>query len=77
MPTISTATPCQTVLTTFEMTPGTCQDLLDELKEAYEQFHIQAARLHFGWTACKRRPDAYCQLFPVGTARGFPGHAAQ
>ncbi|SDO61306.1 Heme-degrading monooxygenase HmoA [Lutimaribacter pacificus] len=38
MPTISTATPCQTVLTTFEMTPGTCQDLLDELTEAYDQF---------------------------------------
>ncbi|MEP3347489.1 MAG: antibiotic biosynthesis monooxygenase family protein [Litoreibacter sp.] len=28
----------QTVITTFEMTPGTCQDLLDELTEAYAQF---------------------------------------
>ncbi|WP_435311779.1 antibiotic biosynthesis monooxygenase family protein [Primorskyibacter sedentarius] len=28
----------QTVITTFEMTPGTCQDLLDELTEAYEVF---------------------------------------
>lgn len=34
-----TATPShQTVLTTFETTPGTCQDLLDALTEAYEVF---------------------------------------
>ena len=28
----------QTVITTFEMTPGTCADLLDELKSAYADF---------------------------------------
>lgn len=28
----------QTVLTTFEMTPGTCADLLDELRDAYDAF---------------------------------------
>ena len=28
----------QTVITTFEMTPGTCADLLDELKVAYAEF---------------------------------------
>jgi quinol monooxygenase YgiN len=28
----------QTVITTFEMSPGTCQDLLDALTDAYEQF---------------------------------------
>ncbi|MBC7153666.1 MAG: antibiotic biosynthesis monooxygenase [Rhodobacteraceae bacterium] len=28
----------QTVLTTFEMTPGTCQDLLDELRAACADF---------------------------------------
>ena len=28
----------QTVLTTFEMTPGTCQDLMEELKSAYAEF---------------------------------------
>ncbi len=28
----------QTVITTFEMTPGTCQDLLDLLADAYEAF---------------------------------------
>lgn len=28
----------QTVITTFEMTPGTAQDLMDALKDAYENF---------------------------------------
>ncbi len=28
----------QTVITTFEMTPGTCADLLDELRLAYSEF---------------------------------------
>lgn len=28
----------QTVLTTFECTPGTCQDMLDALSEAYAEF---------------------------------------
>lgn len=38
MPVISTDKTCQTVITTFEMTPGTCQDLLDALTQAYEGF---------------------------------------
>ena len=38
MPTIDKSARCQTVVTTFEMTPGTCQDLLDELTEAYAEF---------------------------------------
>lgn len=38
MPNISVSAPVQTVITTFEMTPGTCQDLLDALKEAYDVF---------------------------------------
>ncbi len=38
MPTIQTPARGQTVLTTFEMTPGTCQDLLDALNEAYSEF---------------------------------------
>lgn len=33
---VSTATPHQTVITTFEVTPGTAQDLLDALSDAYE-----------------------------------------
>jgi len=35
---ISKQKQCQTVITTFEMTPGTCQDLLDELTAAYADF---------------------------------------
>ncbi|SMX31559.1 antibiotic biosynthesis monooxygenase family protein [Actibacterium lipolyticum] len=36
MPTISKNAELQTVITTFEVTPGTCQDILDELNEAYQ-----------------------------------------
>ena len=28
----------QTVITTFEMTPGTAHDLMDELQDAYDKF---------------------------------------
>lgn len=38
MPVISKDTTLQTVITTFEMTPGTCQDLLDALNDAYSSF---------------------------------------
>jgi quinol monooxygenase YgiN len=38
MPTIAPDFDGQTVLTTFDMTPGTCADLLDELKEAFSTF---------------------------------------
>ncbi|MBL4768193.1 MAG: antibiotic biosynthesis monooxygenase [Rhodobacteraceae bacterium] len=38
MPTIAKTAKIQTVITTFEMTPGTCQDLLDALTEAYAEF---------------------------------------
>ena len=38
MPTIQSPARGQTVLTTFEMTPGTGQDLLDALHEAYAEF---------------------------------------
>lgn len=51
MPTISTDTGHQTVLTTFEVTPGTCEDVLDALKAAYaevisKQSGFRAAALH-------------------------------
>jgi len=35
MPTINKANDFQTVLTTFEVTPATCDDVLDELQDAY------------------------------------------
>jgi quinol monooxygenase YgiN len=38
MPKISANNSFQTVITTFEMTPGTCQDLLEALTDAYENF---------------------------------------
>lgn len=38
MATIQTPALGQTVITTFEMTPGTCQDLLDALNAAYAEF---------------------------------------
>lgn len=38
MLTISKDSDVQTVVTTFEVTPGTCQDLLDELKVACDTF---------------------------------------
>lgn len=38
MPVIAKSDSHQTVITTFEMTPGTCQDLLDLLQTAYEEF---------------------------------------
>ncbi|MEX0318726.1 MAG: antibiotic biosynthesis monooxygenase [Ruegeria sp.] len=38
MPKISKDATVQTVITTFEMTPGTCQDLLEALTDAYANF---------------------------------------
>ncbi|MDC0738138.1 antibiotic biosynthesis monooxygenase [Cognatishimia sp. SS12] len=38
MPTIRKGELRQTVITTFEVTPGTCQDLVDALTEAYDLF---------------------------------------
>ena len=38
MPRILSGAELQTVITTFEMTPGTCQDLIDELSDAYASF---------------------------------------
>ncbi|MBY6068795.1 antibiotic biosynthesis monooxygenase [Leisingera aquaemixtae] len=38
MPNIAKTADIQTVITTFEMTPGTCQDLLEALEDAYAEF---------------------------------------
>ena len=51
MPHITPTTDHQTVITTFEVTPGTCQDLMDLLTAAYRDFISQqpgfiAAGLH-------------------------------
>ncbi len=65
----------QTVITTFEVTPGTCQDLLDLLTDAYEnviskQPGFIAAGLHVNDAQCrianysqwKRREDFQAML---------------
>ena len=38
MPSIAEGVTLQTVITTFECSPGTCDDLLDELRSAYAEF---------------------------------------
>lgn len=38
MPSISANDAAQTVITTFETSPGTCQDLMDALQDAYANF---------------------------------------
>ena len=48
---IDTSAACQTVITTFECSPGTCADLMDKLQSAYREFISQqpgfiAAGLH-------------------------------
>ncbi len=58
MPKITTSTPCQTVITTFECSPGTCADLLDALQSAYDQFISKqpgfiAAGLHVNDAQCR------------------------
>ena len=58
MPQISNAADVQTVITTFEVNPGVCQDLLEELTDAYETFikhqpGFIAAGLHVNDAQCR------------------------
>ncbi|MCZ4351096.1 antibiotic biosynthesis monooxygenase [Roseovarius aestuarii] len=75
MPQITNPSPHQTVLTTFEMTPGTCQDLLDALTDAYENFisrqpgfvaaglHVNDARTRIAnYSQWERREDFQAML---------------
>ncbi|RKF14936.1 antibiotic biosynthesis monooxygenase [Roseovarius spongiae] len=75
MPRIDAAGSHQTVITTFEMTPGTCQDLLDELTSAYEDFisrqpgfiaaglHVNDAQTRIAnYSQWKRREDFQAML---------------
>lgn len=75
MPHISAGADCQTVITTFEMTPGTCLDLLEELKDAYEGFirhqpgfigaglHVNDAQTRIAnYSQWKRREDFLAML---------------
>jgi quinol monooxygenase YgiN len=74
MPTINDTSEHQTVVTTFEVTPGTCEDLLDELKRAYEEFilhqpgfigaglHVNDARTRIANYAQWRRRDDFLAM---------------
>jgi quinol monooxygenase YgiN len=55
---ISNSNDYQTVITTFEVTPGTCDDVLDLLKDAYDkviskQSGFIAAALHVNDAQCR------------------------
>ncbi len=65
----------QTVITTFEMTPGTCQDLLEALTDAYAEFiskqpgfvaaglHVNDAQTRIAnYSQWKRREDFQAML---------------
>ncbi|WP_298935233.1 antibiotic biosynthesis monooxygenase family protein [uncultured Ruegeria sp.] len=75
MPNIAKNTSVQTVITTFEMTPGTCQDLLESLTEAYADFiskqpgfvsaglHVNDAQTRIAnYSQWKRREDFLAML---------------
>lgn len=75
MPIISQAFPGQTVITTFETSPGQCEDLLDELREAYARFisrqpgfvaaglHVNDARTRIAnYSQWQRREDFQAML---------------
>ena len=66
---------CQTVITTFECSPGTCQDLLDALHSAYSDFiskqqgfiaaglHVNDAQTRIAnYSQWKRREDFQAML---------------
>jgi len=65
----------QTVITTFEMTPGTCEDVLDALREAYAEvvrnqpgfiagaIHVNDARTRIStYSQWSRREDFQAML---------------
>ncbi len=75
MLTISKNADVQTVITTFETSPGTCQDLLDALTEAYSAFiskqpgfvaaglHVNDAQTRIAnYSQWKRREDFQAML---------------
>ena len=75
MPTIAPGRELQTVITTFEVNPGTCQDLLDALRDAYENFisrqpgfiaaglHVNDAQTRIAnYSQWKRREDFLAML---------------
>lgn len=74
MPLIRKGENRQTVITTFEVTPGTCQDLLDELTAAYDAFiskqpgfvaagvHVNDAQTRIANYSQWKNRDAFLQM---------------
>lgn len=75
MPTIRTGASHQTVITTFEVSPGQCEDLLERLHETYEGFirhqpgfiaaalHVNDARTRIAnYSQWERREDFLAML---------------
>ncbi|MCT4684748.1 MAG: antibiotic biosynthesis monooxygenase [Roseicyclus sp.] len=75
MPAITADSTAQTVITTFETTPGQCADLLDELQSAYAEFisrqpgfigaglHVNDAQTRIAnYSQWKRREDFQAML---------------
>ncbi len=75
MPKIAKDNTFQTVITTFDTTPGTCQDLLDALVDAYSEFiskqpgfigaglHVNDAQTRIAnYSQWKRREDFMAML---------------
>ncbi|MBE1283570.1 MAG: antibiotic biosynthesis monooxygenase [Rhodobacteraceae bacterium] len=75
MPSINNRNDYQTVITTFETTPGTCEDLMDALKSAYAEFiskqpgfvaaglHVNDAQTRIAnYSQWKRREDFQAML---------------
>lgn len=75
MPVIKHTDDIQTVITTFDVTPATCQDLLDELTAAYSEFiskqpgfvggaiHVNDAQTRIAnYSQWKRREDFLAML---------------
>ncbi|GMG82854.1 antibiotic biosynthesis monooxygenase [Paralimibaculum aggregatum] len=75
MPTISREAQIQTVITTFETSPGMCEDLLEALRAAYAEFisrqpgfiaaglHVNDARTRIAnYSQWERREDFLAML---------------
>ncbi len=75
MPDITASFDGQTVITTFEMTPGTAADLMEALQAAYAEFIRHQPGFLGAGPAHERRTDPDRQLLAMAATRGFHGDA--
>lgn len=83
MPTITADPNVQTVITTFEVTPGTCDDLLEELRVACNTFvskqpgfigaamHVNDARTRIANYTQWQSRDAFQKMLRSDEMRGY------